>query len=147
MNLSRHFTLAEFVRTGTGLANQPGITAQEGLVALCAEVLEPLRAALGAPIRITSGFRSEAVNAAVKGSPTSAHRFGLAADIKSSAGDATYILRVLHQLDLDELDQAIGYDPARGGHVHVGLARPGRLPRRQFLWAGAGGGYVPWGPG
>ncbi len=147
MNLSKHFTLAEFTRTGTGLPNVPGVTAQENLVALCAEILEPLREALGAPIRITSGFRSDAVNVAVKGSPTSAHRLGLAADLKSPAGDAAHILRVLHQLDLDELDQAIGYDPARGGHVHVGLARPGRAPRRQFLWAGAGGGYSVWTPG
>lgn len=145
MRLSQHFTLAEFTRTSTPLPNVPDEAAQEGLVALCVEVLEPLRAALGAPIRITSGFRSEVVNTAIGGSPTSAHRFGLAADIKSGAGDAAHILRVLHQLDLDELDQAIGYAPQQGGHVHVGLSRPGRAPRRQFLWRD-GAGYRPWSP-
>jgi len=145
MKISQHFTIDELTRTGTGLVNSPGRTAQTALVALCVEILEPLRAALGAPIRITSGFRAPEVNAAIGGSPTSAHCFGLAADIKSTAGDAAHILRVLHQLNLDELDQAIGYAPAQGGHVHVGLARPGRAPRRQFLWQD-GAGYHPWSP-
>lgn len=145
MNLTPHFKLDELTRTGTGLVNAPGRTAQAALVALCVEILEPLRAALGAPVRITSGYRSPEVNAAIGGSPTSAHMLGLAADIKSTAGDAAHILRVLHQLDLDELDQAIGYAPAQGGHVHVGLARPGRPPRRQFLWRD-GAGYHPWSP-
>ena len=145
MKLSKHFTLDEFTRTGARLPNVPPDQAVEGLTALCVEVLEPLRAALGAPIRITSGFRSREVNAVIGGSPTSAHCFGLAADIKSTAGDAAHILRVLHQLDLDELDQAIGYVPERGGHVHVGLARPGQAPRRQFLWRD-GAGYRPWSP-
>ena len=145
MNLSQHFTLAEFTRTSTPLPNVPDEAAVAGLVALCVEVLEPLRAALGAPIRITSGFRSREVNSVIRGSPTSAHCFGLAADVKSAAGDAEHILRVLHQLDLDELDQAIGYAVNQGGHVHVGLSRPGRVPRRQFLWKDSAG-YAPWSP-
>jgi uncharacterized protein YcbK (DUF882 family) len=146
MSLSQHFTLAELTRTRTGLANNPSAVHVENLTALCVELLEPLRAALGQPVRITSGYRSKAVNGAVRGSSTSAHTLGLAADLKSIAGDAEHILRVLHGLDLPELDQAIGYDATRGGHVHVGLARPGMMPRRQYLWAPEEGGYQSWRP-
>ena len=36
-------------------------------------------------------------------------------------------------------DQAIAYDPSRGGHVHLGFST-GKL-RYQKLWAKKGGGY------
>jgi len=145
VNLSPHFTLAELTRTGSGLLNEPNTTHIENLRALCEELLEPLRAALGAPVRVTSGYRNARVNARIGGSKTSRHMLGLAADIKSGAGDAEHILRVLHQLDLLELDQAIGYDPAYGGHVHIGLAPQGVTPRRQYLWRDSGG-YRAWRP-
>lgn len=145
MNLSPHFTLAELTRTSSGIKNEPGPTHLENLRALCEELLEPLRAALGAPVRVTSGYRDALVNARIGGAKNSRHMLGLAADIKSGAGDAAHILRVLYQLDLLELDQAIGYDPAFGGHVHIGLAPPGVTPRRQYLWRDAGG-YRAWRP-
>ncbi len=50
MNLTPHFTLAELTRTGSGLLNEPGTAHIENLRALCEELLEPLRAALGAPL-------------------------------------------------------------------------------------------------
>lgn len=145
MNLSPHFTLAELTRTSSGIKNEPGPTHLENLRALCEELLEPLRAALGAPVRVTSGYRDALVNARIGGAKNSRHMLGLAADIKSGAGDAAHILRVLHQLDLLELDQAIGYDPAFGGHVHIGLAPVGVTPRRQYLWRDADG-YRAWRP-
>ena len=145
MNLSPHFTLAELTRTSSGIRNEPGPTHLENLRALCEELLEPLRAALGAPVRVTSGYRDALVNARIGGAKNSRHMLGLAADVKSGAGDAAHILRVLYQLDLLELDQAIGYDPAFGGHVHIGLAPPGVTPRRQYLWRDAGG-YRAWRP-
>lgn len=146
MNLSPHFTLAEMTRTSSGIKNEPGPAHIENLRALCEELLEPLRAALGAPVRVTSGYRDALVNARIGGAKNSRHMLGLAADVKSPAGDAEHILRVLHGLDLPELDQAIGYDATRGGHVHVGLARPCMMPRRQYLWAPEEGGYRSWRP-
>lgn len=44
-------------------------------------VLDPLRDAYGKPIRVNSGYRSPALNKAVKGSKTSQHVKGQAADI------------------------------------------------------------------
>ena len=48
---------------------------------LCQEVLEPLRQHYGKPIRITSGFRCEALNKAVGGVGRSQHMLGEAADL------------------------------------------------------------------
>lgn len=145
MNLSPHFTLAEMTRTSSGIKNEPGPAHIENLRALCEELLEPLRAALGAPVRVTSGYRDALVNARIGGAKNSRHMLGLAADVKSPAGDAAHILRVLYQLDLLELDQAIGYDSAFGGQVHIGLAPVGVTPRRQYLWRDADG-YRAWRP-
>lgn len=44
--------------------------------------LEEIRAVLGVPMIITSGFRNNALNKAVGGSPTSGHTKGLCADFK-----------------------------------------------------------------
>ena len=49
--------------------------------ALVLNVLDPLRARVGRPIIITSGYRSQRVNELVGGSKTSQHLSGKAADI------------------------------------------------------------------
>lgn len=78
--LTRHFSLAELIITNTGLENWPTIEERARLRAL-ARYLEGVRAKLaGKPIIITSAFRSDAVNRAIGGSRTSAHRLGWAAD-------------------------------------------------------------------
>ena len=51
------------------------------LVYLCAYVLEPLRVAMGEPIKIGSGFRCEKLNKAVGGVYNSQHLKGQAADL------------------------------------------------------------------
>lgn len=150
--LSPHFSLHEFTITLSGLPNAIPATAIPRLRALCTVILEPLRAALGTPITVTSGWRSIEVNAAVGGSKHSQHLYGEAADIETSPYvdhtgttlSATRIVRALWDLGLD-VDQVIGYDPARGGHVHVSYTTA-RKNRREFLWCPAGGPktYVKW---
>lgn len=51
------------------------------LTDLTENLLDPIREAWGKPIIISSGYRSDALNKAVGGSKTSAHRFGLAVDV------------------------------------------------------------------
>jgi len=148
MQLSANFALREFVRTSTGLPNQPGTEAIENLQWLCTTVLQPLRDHLGKPVHITSGYRSREVNAKVGGSKSSAHMRGLAVDCKvgiPQPWDAFSLLRVIWDLELP-LDQAIGYAPARGGHVHLGIAKRGSPLRGEYLYAPAHGGYLPWMP-
>lgn len=53
----------------------------ENIKALVLNVLDPLRARIGRPIIITSGYRSQRVNKLVGGSITSQHLSGKAADI------------------------------------------------------------------
>jgi hypothetical protein len=85
MKLTKNFSLAEFTQSDTaerhGINNNPTTIHIENLRLLCVNVLQPLRDAIG-PIRISSGYRSEALNNAVNGSKTSDHSHGRAADIK-----------------------------------------------------------------
>ena len=84
MQLTPHFTLAEFTRSAKaqalGLDNTPTAVAKINL-ARTAQMLERVRAHLGAPITITSGYRGPALNKAVGGVTSSDHLQGLAADV------------------------------------------------------------------
>ncbi|MBW4636929.1 MAG: hypothetical protein KME05_01620 [Gloeocapsa sp. UFS-A4-WI-NPMV-4B04] len=84
MSLTTNFQLKEFVVSSTAdrleIDNTPIPGEIKNLRTLCKQILQPARDALG-PLKITSGFRSAALNIAVGGSPTSAHRKGFAADI------------------------------------------------------------------
>ena len=53
----------------------------DNLTNLTENLLDPIREAWSAPIIITSGYRSDALNNAIGGSKTSAHRYGLAVDV------------------------------------------------------------------
>ena len=66
MNLTEHFTRAEFEKKDP---MPPGVVPT--YAALCALILEPIRAYTKQPIRITSGYRSPEHNAAVNGAKTS----------------------------------------------------------------------------
>ena len=88
MRLSEHFSLAELTKTNTGIANVPSEAQVENLKRVC-RWLERLRKRWNDkygdgddPIIINSGFRSEAVNKAVGGVPTSNHLTGCAVDIR-----------------------------------------------------------------
>ena len=87
-NLSEHMTLTELCKTNTGIENVPNEAQVENLRRVC-RWLERLRKRWNDkygdgddPIIINSGFRSEAVNKAVGGVPTSNHLTGCAVDIR-----------------------------------------------------------------
>lgn len=81
----KYFTVAEFVRSETAdrlaIDNRLPKELLPNVQALINNVLDPLREAYGKPITINSGYRSQALNKAVKGSATSDHMKGCAADI------------------------------------------------------------------
>lgn len=85
MLLSEHFTLEEMIFSSTaqrhGLDNTPPADAVANLKALCLNVLEPVRALWGGPIKVDSGYRSFPLNALVHGVPSSQHCLGQAADL------------------------------------------------------------------
>ena len=86
MQLTEHFALEELIYSSTakakGLKNEPTQDHIENLKLLCEYVLEPIREKNGCPLVISSGYRSEKVNALVGGSKTSQHILGQAADIQ-----------------------------------------------------------------
>lgn len=79
MQLSDSFTLEELSRTDTGLPNIPGELEREKLLYLAAFILQPLRNKWGA-LKVTSGYRCQAVNRHVGGTATSQHVKGEAVD-------------------------------------------------------------------
>ena len=85
----RNFTIQELTASTTAAAkkikNDPTPEAAENLKLLVDKVLDPLRDAYGKPIRVNSGYRSPALNAAVNGSKTSQHMKGQAADITAGS--------------------------------------------------------------
>lgn len=79
---SKYFTLEELTRTNTGLLNIPSIKEVANLQDLVTNILDPLRELYEHPIIVGSGYRSPRVNTAVKGSSSSHHVKGMAADIE-----------------------------------------------------------------
>lgn len=131
MNLSAHFTLAEFVvsqeAARRGLDNTPPAELMPALIRT-AQGLEAVRVRLGcAPIIVTSGYRSKAVNAAVGGTAGSQHMRGEAADIiVPRFGGPTEVATALR-------DGGIEYDQLileYGRWVHISFSAK---PRHQAL--------------
>lgn len=107
MNLSKNFSLKEFTKSNTatrlGISNQPTEEHVENLKKLCVNVLQPLRDAIGLPLRITSGYRSEELNRAIGGSTTSDHSKGRAADLElyvDGEEDNAAIFNAIKELNL-----------------------------------------------
>lgn len=85
MKLSKNFTLNELTHSSTAKANKVDNTPDrwelDNLKKLCNEVLQPIRDKWGDSIFVTSGYRNPIVNRLVKGSTSSQHLKGQAADI------------------------------------------------------------------
>ena len=83
--VTMHFSIEEMYASDTakrlGIDNKPSTQKMINLVYLCAFVLEPLRVAMGKPIKISSGYRCERLNKAVGGVYNSQHLKGQAADL------------------------------------------------------------------
>jgi hypothetical protein len=140
MQISEHFTLAELTRSDYaarhGINNVP--TDHEVLANLhvLAHGLERVRAAVGRPVFVTSGYRSAKVNAGIGGSKASAHMRGLAADINVQGVTALELAKeiALHRREID-YDQCI---QEFGAWVHIAFADAESDPRGQVLTARRG---------
>jgi len=143
MNLSENFTLAELIRTSTGLDNTPNEEQIENLRLLCVNVLQPARDALGV-IKITSGFRAPDVNAKIGGAPSSQHVKGQAADLMMSGGQKKLLDWIIANV---EFDQIISEFPDKNGNpawVHVSFAEgKNRMQKLKAIKSGGKTKYVP----
>lgn len=82
--MSEHFSFAELTNSEShsNLVDKNMIDARsfEKQLKYTSYTLEEIRSVLKVPMKITSGFRNNALNKAVGGSPTSGHAKGLCAD-------------------------------------------------------------------
>jgi hypothetical protein len=137
--ITMHFTLDELCASQTakarGIQNKPGTAEIINLVYLAAYVLQPLREAMGEPIKIGSGYRCAQLNRVVGGVANSQHMKGQAADLcidgdlKKGKRWFEYIRQHL------QFDQLIWEHNAKGTYwVHVSYVHPpfGRN-RRQVI--------------
>lgn len=137
-NLSPSFTLDELTASSTATArkidNTPNAAQLKNLTELCKKILEPLRKSIGQPIKVNSGFRSAKLNVAVGGVSTSAHCYGLAADIVCPRyGNAKSFCQYVEKFLKDNniaFDQLI-YE--YGTWVHIGIKHPDGRQRRQVI--------------
>lgn len=122
--LSEHFTLAEFERTSTGGTLFVPRMYVPNICYGVHRILEPLRAHLGCPVIITSGWRSPEVNRRVGGVANSQHLLGEAADIKPQDPDKfdALVAFLSFHADTDQLLVGRGW-----AHISWTMQRP---PRR-----------------
>jgi D-alanyl-D-alanine dipeptidase len=126
----KHFKIEEFLGTSTGLPNIPSAAERKNIEALIDNVLDPARAEFGLPVRVTSGYRSQAVNAKIGGAKNSQHTRGEAADLQCADNKKLFdILR--KQGKFDQLIWEFG-DDKQPKHVHVSWAK---ILRKQVLKA------------
>ena len=134
MRLSANFTLAEMERSQTALRLGIDNLAPAGvvvrLIALCREVLQPIRDHFG-PVHVSSGYRGRELNAHIGGSPLSQHMRGEAADIVIAGVTPIEVCRWIEGSAID-FDQLI-YE---GNWTHVSHSSH---RRRQVLTAHFGG--------
>lgn len=102
MKLTKNFNLSEFAsKDGSDFPQDVKDNLQE-----LANNLQVLRYALGQPITITSGYRSESHNKKIGGAKSSQHILGLAADIKVANTTPKEVAKKIEELiELKEMKQ------------------------------------------
>lgn len=135
--MAKYFSIEELTRTSTGLDNTPNEEQQQHLEELI-EVLDDLREEWGSAIRVNSGFRSEQVNKAVKGSKSSAHCLGYAVDVVPVNKDMKRFQNFVITYFKDNyipFDQIIIESPKNGiaSWIHIGLKNKEDKQRGQIF--------------
>ena len=140
MRISPHFTLDEMtisqLAAREGLDNNPPAEARANLQLLC-NALEQVRALFGAPVIVSSGYRSPAVNQRIGGALTSKHLQGLAADFTVIEVSPREVVRRISESAIPFDQLILEFD----NWVHLAVSRSD--PRRQVLTIRKGTGYLP----
>jgi zinc D-Ala-D-Ala carboxypeptidase len=155
MQISKHLSLAEVTTSDTakrlGIKNQPTAEHLANFKLLAEKVFEPLREHFGKPIKVSSGYRSKELNAAVPGaSSTSQHCSGEALDLDQDGMPHGITNKMVFDYIRDNLpfDQLIWEFGTNDNPdwVHVSYESTGKQ-RRQILKAVRTAGktsYIPY---
>ena len=151
MQLSKHLSLAEVTRSESakrnGISNEPTAEHLNNFKLLAEKVFEPIREHFKAPIHISSGYRSAALNKKIGGSSSSQHCSGEAIDIDM---DGTAITNkqvfdfIKQHLEFDQLIWEFG-TTSNPDWVHVSYESTGKQ-RKQVLRAIKQGGKTTYTP-
>jgi putative chitinase len=152
MQLSPHFKLSEFTKSDTAIRkridNPPGPAHAKNLKLVCEKILEPVRNHFGRPVRINSGYRGPALNAAVGGSSKSQHCNGMAVDFEIDGLPNPDLAKwVSENCEFDQIILEF-YDPKEGpnsGWVHASYAEGAN--RKQIMTAMTVNGKTVYKPG
>lgn len=129
----KYFSINELTRSNTanyyGITNKPLREAEQNLIALVNNILDPLREAYRKPIQVNSGFRSPELNARVGGALGSQHTKGQAVDITAGSREENRKLFYLVQELKLPYDQLI--DEKNLSWIHISHCRTGN--RGQIL--------------
>lgn len=147
VNLSPNFTLAEFTASQTaarrGIDNDPPLEVVAALKRT-AQGLEAVRVRLGgAPIHVTSGYRSLELNRAIGSKDTSQHVKGEAADfIAPRFGTPSEVVAALRDSGIEYDQLILEFANSGRGWVHVSFSDK---PRHQALQIDEQGTRPLWG--
>lgn len=117
--LSRHLSLGEALRSETAkrlhIDNSPTAEHLENMRALAEAIFEPCRTFVGRPLGVTSMYRSQALNKAIKGaSATSDHCRGAAVDMDCDiygGSNRDLFFFIVDNLDFGQLIWEFGQEP------------------------------------
>ena len=137
MQLSKHLSLEEFTHsdkaTELGIHNTLPDSLLPNAVYTACYLFEPVRKILGdVPIDISSGYRCEALNVAVRGVPTSQHVLAQAIDFIPSNMDIKEAFNILKASKSLIFDQLIMEHSKSGAiWIHVSIKQTGN--RQQII--------------
>lgn len=137
MKISKHLTLEELITSQTAtrkrIDNTPSAQVISNLKLVAEKVFEPLREGLGKPIKISSGYRSPALNKIIGGAKNSQHTTGEALDLQGIGGlkNSEIFNYIKNNLDYSQLIWEYGTEK-EPAWVHVSYKKSGN--QKQILY-------------
>lgn len=126
--MGKYFSIGELCRSKVAKDENIDNTPNEkelGYLENLIKTLDIIRESFGAPIKVNSGFRNQKLNNRVKGSKTSYHLFGMAADITSSDNKKLFELIIkLKDEGIIKFSELVNEYPNSQGvpsWIHIGI--------------------------
>lgn len=122
----KYFSIRELIKSDIAdthnIDNTPDMESKLNLISLIDNVLDPVREKWESPIIVSSGYRCDKLNSRMKGSKTSQHRFGQAADIRPKNGDVKGLFEmIVSMIKSGELEVGQLIDEYDYSWIHISL--------------------------